>query len=119
MTNFLEYVATLGGLGLLIILIAEAVDRPWHLDGWPARIRTWFIGIILGLLGLLINIGIFASAQFPVWMAPWLGDVILGFAAALLGNVGFDKIEYFKLALEAIGIRVPAKTVPTVPPGSQ
>ena len=116
MTNFLEYLATLGGVGLLVIMISEAIDRSWHLDGWPARIRSWFIGIIIGLLGLLFGAGIFASAQFPTWMSPWVGDMILGFAAALLGNVGFDKIQYFKVALEAVGIRVPMKAAPVIPP---
>lgn len=119
MTTIVAYISTFSGVALFVIVVAEAIDRRWHLDGWSARVRTWFLGIAVGLLGFLLNVGIFAAANFPVWMSAWLGDVIIGFASALLGNVGFDKLDFFKIALEAVGIRVPAKSLPSSPSGPQ
>ena len=41
--------------------ISELVDRYWHLDGYPSAIRTLVLGVVVGVVGSLSNLGMFAD----------------------------------------------------------
>lgn len=99
---------TLLGVAALITLLAQWMNNSWKLSGWGARVRTWVVGILLGLTGMKLGLGIFAAPIFEItWIPLWLIDSILGFCAALIANLGYDKLPLVKAFLELVRIRVP------------
>ena len=102
-----------------INFLAQWANNSWTLDGWGARIRSWVMGILVGLIGMELKIGIFATPIFDPTIVPlWAVDSILGFLAALVANFGYDKLPFVKLMLEWLKIRVDLGDTPLPPSGS-
>lgn len=100
--------ASLGGLTALVIVLAELVDRFWKLDGLVSNVRAVVIGIILGEIGALFHLGMFAdpaiaaeAGTFAAWY--WVG-LFVGLQAGLQGSLLF-MLPIAKAILEAIKIR--------------
>lgn len=112
MNDILIGFGSISALAILVLNIEELVDRLWHVTGWDSRIRTWFEGAILGLIGSLLGIGMFAEIMTPEWWPAWalgtLGfSVLTGVFSAVLANLGFDDWEQLKVIMEKLKIRVP------------
>ena len=96
-----------------VIFFTQWIDNTWHLVDWPARIRSWCVGILLGLIGMKFQLGIYADPVFGiVWMPLWLVDSILGFLAAFVANLGYKYTDWVKAFLQLIQIKVPIGTPP-------
>lgn len=112
MDDLLTGFGSISTLAILILNIEELVDRLWNIDGLGARIRTWFEGMLLGVVGYFLGLGMFAELMTPEWWPSWgqgtLGfSVVTGLFSAILANLGFDKWEQLKFILEKLKVRVP------------
>lgn len=94
--NPLEHLATIPGLAALVLLVTQFIKKKVPADGWYSVYISWAVSLVLGLVGWIFGIGIFAGA---VW---WL-MLVYAAAAGLIANGLFDWkviktiLEFFKL----------------------
>lgn len=101
LTNIFE---NLAAMTAGVVVIAEFVDRFWHLEDWTSQLRAIVLGLALGELGAFFSLGMFADPQVIGSNPPWLAGGLIGLVAGLVGNWAFAT-PLAKMILEALKIR--------------
>jgi hypothetical protein len=81
--------ATLTSLWLATTMASEAIDKPWHLDGLAAQVRSLVIGALGGLFGAYMKWGMFSDPATCASQSIVLCGLVVGLAAGLIGNWSF------------------------------
>lgn len=84
-------------LSALVIVGSEWLSNYTKADGKWARLQSWAVAIILGIVSTWLNIGIFNDMS-------WKGGAIIGIVSALVAN-GIFTIDMIKKVLETLKIR--------------
>jgi len=95
--TILGYFASPEGLVAFTVLIGEFVDRYWDLDGTAAYIRTAVIAVILGVVGVILDVGYMADIEGI--------DIAYNLIVLILASTGLFAVPFLKQILEFIKIR--------------
>ena len=99
LTTILAFFASPAALVPLIVLVGEFVDKYWDLDGTAAYIRTAVLAVLLGLVGLLFNIGYMADVGGV--------EIVYNLVVLILASTGLFAVPFLKQILEFLKIRKP------------
>lgn len=93
--NITDYFVSLVALVPLVILITDFLKRWLKIEKtWIKQVLSWVISLVLCLIGMWFNLGIFADFSLIVTLA-------YGIATGLVANGVFD-IELVKTLLDFI-----------------
>jgi uncharacterized membrane protein YeaQ/YmgE (transglycosylase-associated protein family) len=84
-------------LSALVIVGSEWLSKYTKADGKWARLQSWAVAIILGIISTWLNIGIFNDMS-------WKGGAVIGIVSALVAN-GIFTMDMIKKVLETLKIR--------------
>lgn len=89
--------ASVASLAAVVPVVIELIKRVVPLSGLPAQITSWVLGVVLALLGDVLNLGVFAETTTVETLAVGLG-------ASLVANGVFDTGLVTQI-LNALGIK--------------
>lgn len=94
LTMFATFVAFVGG----VIAITESVNKLFKVEGQTAKlIISWVLSIILAIVGMVLQLGMFADLGTPDMWQTWVKAILIGIGAALAANKIYDRDEIWRL----------------------
>jgi len=69
--------------------IAELVDRYWHLDGYSAAVRTLVLGVVIGVVGSLSSLGMFADPATCTTNSIFICGALVGLYSGITATVAW------------------------------
>jgi len=91
---------TLAGFGAVTVFLGSVVTTLFKLTKpWTKQVASWFVAVILCVVGNLVNFGLLADAS-------WLQTLVYGIGAGLIANGIFDFtivqliLQYLKLEVK-------------------
>ena len=105
MTSIMTMLATFVGFCSLVVLITEAVNRIFKVQGQTAKlIMSWVLSLGLAALGFGLQLGIFADCGTPDQWQGWVKALLIGLGCAVCSNYAYDHDEIWALLQKLFGL---------------
>lgn len=87
----IEYFSTVGGLAVLSVLVSSFVIKNLKIEaGWAKQLISWIAPIVLSVIGLICQLGLFVAFGPVTSVVAWIYTIIAGIGIGLGANGIYD-----------------------------